>query len=111
MIVSVVLAPESRAGNAEVGETPTVNVPTLPVNSAAESFNVPIDQTEPGGGLVGTGVDVGVLVGGLAASVGWLGIAKLRLKITRNSRTIGVNMLRLGLTFMANLLRVDETCW
>jgi len=63
-----------------------------------------MDQTKPGGGLVGVAVGVGVLVGGLAASVGWIGIAKLRLKITRNSRTVGVNMLRLGLTFMTNLL-------
>ena len=104
VIVSVVLAPESRAGKDEVGEVPTVNVPTLPVNSVAESFNMPIDQTEPGGGLVGMPVGVGVLVGGLAASVGWIGIAKLRLKITRNSRIVSVNMLRRGLTFMANLL-------
>ena len=44
------------------------------------------------------------LVGGLAASVGWIGIAKLRLKIIRNSRPASVNMLRLGLTFMAILL-------
>jgi hypothetical protein len=104
MIVSVVLAPERRAGKAEVGETPTVNVPTLPVNSAAESFNVPIDQARPAGGLVGVAEGVGVFVGGLAASVGWLGIARLRLSIMRTSRTTGVNRLRLGLTFMANLL-------
>jgi hypothetical protein len=104
MIVWVVFAPESRAGKAEVGDTPTVNVPTLPVNSAAESFNVPMDQPPPAGGLVGVGLGVGVLVGGLAASVGWVGTARLRLKIMRTSRTAGVNMLRLGLTFMANLL-------
>src|SRR5919109_4229324 len=104
MIVSVVLAPERRAGKAEVGDTPTVNVPTLPVNSAAESFNVPMDQTEPGGGLVGVAIGVGVLVGGLAASVGCVGIARIRLKIMRTSTTAGVNRLCLGLTFMANLL-------
>jgi len=69
-MVSVVFAPESRAGKDEVDETPIVNVPTLPVNSAAESFSVPMDQTEPGGGLVGVTIGVGVLVGGLAASVG-----------------------------------------
>jgi len=63
-----------------------------------------MDQPEPAGGLVGVTIGVGVLVGGRAASVGWIGIAKLRLKITRNSRTVGVDMLRLELTFMANLL-------
>jgi len=112
MIVSVVLAPESLAGKAEVGDTPTVNVPTLPLNSAAESFSVPMDQAKPAGGLVGVAATVGVFVGGLAASVGWLGHIKLRLRITRMSRTIGVNMLRLGLTFIANLLLwVDKTRW
>jgi len=74
------------------------------VNSAAESFSVPMDQPEPEGGLVGVGVGVGVFVGGLAASVGWLGIAKLRLRIMRTSRTIGVIRPRLELNFMANLL-------
>src|SRR5919108_1437104 len=104
MIVSVVLAPERRVGKVEVGDTPTVNVPTLPLNSAAESFSVPMDQPAPGGGLVGVGVGpegVGVLVGGFAASVGWLGITRLRLRIMRMSRTIGVIRLLLGLTFMA----------
>jgi hypothetical protein len=104
MMVSDVLAPESRAGKAEVGDTPTVNVPTLPLNSAAESFSVPTDQPELTGGLVGVALGVGVLVGGLATSVGWRGIIKLKLRITRTSRTAGVNMLRLGWTFVANLL-------
>jgi hypothetical protein len=66
-----------------------------------------MDQPEPAGGLVGVGVGpdgVGVLVGGLAASVDWLGIARLRLRVIRTSRTITVNRLRLELTFMANLL-------
>jgi hypothetical protein len=103
-IISVVLAAERRAGKAEVGDMPTVNVPTDPVNSAGESFNVPIDQTEPGAGLVGVAIGVGVLVGGLAASVGWLGIARLKLRIMRTSRTAGVNRLRLGLTFIVKLL-------
>ena len=98
------MAPERRAGKAEVGDTPTVNVPTLPVNSAAESFSVPTDHTKPGGGLVGVAAGVGVFVGGLAASVGWIGIARLRLSIRRISRTVGINMLRPGLTFMTNLL-------
>jgi hypothetical protein len=107
MIVSVVLAPESRAGKAEVGDTPIVNVPALPVNSAVESFSVPMDQPEPGG-PVGVGVGppegVGVLVGGLTASAGWLGDAKFRLRTTRTSRAVEINILRLRLRSIVNLL-------
>jgi len=101
IIVSVVLAPESRAGKAEADDTPTVNVPTLPVNSAAESFNAPMDQTAPGGGLVGTAVGVGVLVGGLAAKADWLGSVKLRLNITSKITTVGTKRLGLRLPFMS----------
>ena len=100
MIVSVVSAPESRAGKAEVGDTPIVNVPALPVNSDAESFSVPMDQMEPGGGLVGTAVGVGVLVGGLAANAGWFGIVKLRLSMTSIITTAGSRMMDLILLFM-----------
>jgi hypothetical protein len=89
MIVSVVFAPERRAGKAEVGEVPTVKVPTEPVNSAAESFSVPMAQPAPGGGvLVGVAVAppgwVGVFVGGLAKAVEDTGTREPRLSNIEN---------------------------